>query len=117
MLSKATLIVIAPMLLFDVELVKDRMRLLIKDVPSINAVFNLRDHIMSKSLKILQLIAQKSPEVQLSLLNDEDLANYGIVMLSEPHAWRIDSEVIVTLVSHSFWQPFLWWRTSKIRPP
>ncbi len=62
---------------------------------------------MSKSLNILQLNAQKSPAVQLNLLNDEDLANYGILMLSEPHAWRIDGEVIVTTVSHSFWQPFL----------
>ena len=62
---------------------------------------------MNKSLKILQLNAQKSPAVQLSLLNDRDLASYGILILSEPHAWRIDGEVIVTPKSHNYWQPFL----------
>lgn len=62
---------------------------------------------MSKSLKILQLNAQKSFVVQLSLLNDQDLASYGILILSEPHAWRIDGKVIVTPMSHSYWQPFL----------
>ena len=83
------------------------MRLLIKDILSINAVFNLSVCIMSKSLKILQLNAQKSPMVQLILLNDQDLASYGILILSEPHAWRIDVKVIVTPMSHSYWQPFL----------
>ena len=106
-LLKVTLTETAVMLLFDVELVKGRMRLLIKGVLSINAVFNLPVYIMSKSLKILQLNAQKSPMVQLILLNDQDLASYGILILSEPHAWRIDVKVIVTPMSHSYWQPFL----------
>lgn len=106
-LLKVTLTEIALMLLFDVELVKERMRLLTKVVLSINAVFNLPVFIMSKSLKILQLNAQKSPAVHLNLLNDQALASYRILILSEPHAWRIDGEVIVTPMSHSYWQPFL----------
>lgn len=51
--------------------------------------------------------AQKSPAVQLSLLNDQNLANYGILILSEPRAWRIDGQVVVTPMSHRYWQPFL----------
>lgn len=85
-LLKITFTETALMLLFNVELVKDRMRLLIKNILSINAVFNLPAYIMSKSLKILQLNAKTSLVVQLSLLNDQDLASYEILILPKPHA-------------------------------
>ena len=62
---------------------------------------------MIKSLKIFQLNAQNSTFVQLNLLNDRDLASYGILILSEQHAWGIDGAVIVALKSHSYWLPFL----------
>lgn len=52
-LPKAIFIAIALIFLFDIELVKNRIWLIIKNILNVNAVFNLQDYIMSKSLKIL----------------------------------------------------------------
>lgn len=62
---------------------------------------------MSESLTVLQLNAQKSPAVQLSLMKDVELSSYGVLVLSEPNTWRIDGKVIVSFITHSYWDPVL----------
>jgi exonuclease III len=58
---------------------------------------------MSNTLDILQLNVGKRSPVQLSLLNDEQLKDYGILAVQEPHAWKTDGTLIVAPLSHSNW--------------
>ena len=57
-----------------------------------------------KPFQILQLNAQKKPGVMHSLINDEQLKDYGVLFVSEPHAWRSSqSNIISTPTSHRNW--------------
>lgn len=72
------------------------MKSSIKDAPNIKVEPKISSPHMSKTLKILQLNAQKSPNVQLSLMNDDSLRDYGALILSEPHVWKMDGHVLVS---------------------
>ena len=58
---------------------------------------------MSEKLHLLQVNLRKMPEAQLSLLNDEDLQGYGLLLIAEPHCFRIENRPMVSPLSHSYW--------------
>ena len=62
---------------------------------------------MRKYFRILQANLRKTPETQLSLLNDEDLREYGLLLIQEPHCWRTDDKVITTPQHHAYWTPYI----------
>ena len=43
---------------------------------------------MNRTLQILQLNVRKQREVQQSLMNDDNLRDFGVLMVTEPHVWR-----------------------------
>ena len=58
---------------------------------------------MSKTLDILLLKTRKSPEVQHSLMNDETLRDFSIILTTEPHVVRAENGSLVTpLVHHNY---------------
>jgi hypothetical protein len=57
--------------------------------------------------QILQLNVRKKTEVQHSLLNDEDLKDFSILAISEPHSQRNGETVIVAPMGHHNWVKFL----------
>ncbi|KJZ68744.1 hypothetical protein HIM_11864 [Hirsutella minnesotensis 3608] len=58
---------------------------------------------MHKTLSILQLNVQKREPVQQSLMNDEDLKDYGVLAVSEPYARMIDGKVVTSPLVHKNW--------------
>jgi ribonuclease HI len=62
---------------------------------------------MRKYFHILQANLRKTPETQLSLLNDEDLHDFGLLLIQEPHCWRIDGQVITAPQHHAYWTPYV----------
>ena len=58
---------------------------------------------MNKTLQILQLNVRKQEEVQLSLMNDERLRNFGVLAISEPYARVTDGTVVTVPMGHSNW--------------
>jgi hypothetical protein len=50
---------------------------------------------MSDTLKILQLNVRKQNPVQLSLMNDEQLKDYEVLAIQEPHAWKSGDTLMV----------------------
>ncbi|KJZ69210.1 hypothetical protein HIM_11410 [Hirsutella minnesotensis 3608] len=56
---------------------------------------------------ILQLNVRKREPVQQSLMNDEDLRDYGVLAVSEPHARKIDGKVVTSPMMHSNWTRIL----------
>lgn len=61
---------------------------------------------MSKELKILQANLHKSLDAQLSLFNDEALKDFSLLLLSEPHCFRVEGKPVVSPVSHPYWTPY-----------
>ena len=63
---------------------------------------------MIKSFKILQANVGKNPGTQHSLLNDEGLEDYGLLMITEPSCFvRDDGRVIAPPSYHDRWTQFL----------
>lgn len=58
-------------------------------------------------LHTLQLNIRKRREVQLSLLNDEQLKDYGLLFISEPHAWPTEGELITVPYRHPNWEKMI----------
>lgn len=58
---------------------------------------------MNKTLRILQLNVRKQREVQNSLMNDQELKNFGILALSEPYIRRIDGKIVTSPIKHPNW--------------
>lgn len=59
-------------------------------------------------LQILQLNVRKQKEVQLSLLNDSELREYGLLCVAEPHAWPNEKEELVIVpIHHTNWERVL----------
>ena len=55
-------------------------------------------------LQTLLLNVRKQKEVQLSLLNDVSLRNYGALFITEPHAWPNEEGELVTVpITHANW--------------
>lgn len=61
---------------------------------------------MRKKLQVLQANLRKMAETQLSLLNDEDLAQFGLLLIQEPHSSRINGQVVTTPRYHPYWTPY-----------
>src|ERR1035438_4113445 len=62
---------------------------------------------MSRVFQVLQLNVGKRERVQLSLLNDENLENFSVLAISEPHSWRDGETVVVAPMGHHNWVKFL----------
>jgi hypothetical protein len=46
-------------------------------------------------------------KTQLSLLNNEDSADIGLLLIQEPYHWRIDEPITVTPPHHPYWTPYI----------
>lgn len=58
----------------------------------------------NRTLEILQLNAHKRSEVQQSLLNDEGLKDYVMLLaIPEPYAGTIDGSVVTVAMGHHNW--------------
>lgn len=61
---------------------------------------------MPNVMKFLQANLGKCPPVQQSLLNDKEIKDFGAILVSEPHCPRIEGTVVVSPISHRYWEPF-----------
>lgn len=59
--------------------------------------------VMNKILKVLQLNVRKQQTVQHSLMNDEQLKDFGVLAISEPYAWTTNNTVVTVPIGHSNW--------------
>jgi hypothetical protein len=58
---------------------------------------------LNKTLQLLQLNVRKQSTVQQSLINDEQLRDFGVLAISEPYAWVNDGRVVTVPMGHSTW--------------
>src|SRR2546423_12626968 len=59
---------------------------------------------MYRTFQVLQLNVRKQSMVQQSLMNDEQLKDFGVLAISEPPAWKSDDGTVVTVpMGHSNW--------------
>jgi hypothetical protein len=58
---------------------------------------------MYKTLKIFQLNLRRQREVQQSVMNDDQLRDFGILALSEPYAFLLEDRVIIVPLAHTYW--------------
>jgi exonuclease III len=66
---------------------------------------------MKRGLRILQANLAKIAQAQASLLNDEGLRDFDLLLIQEPHCWRVDGTVVVAPQNHIHWtqyKPSLW---------
>ena len=62
---------------------------------------------MSNTLQILQLNAGKRDTVMHSLMNDEQLKDFGVIIIAEPHAGTLNGRLFTSPQSHRHWTRFL----------
>ena len=60
---------------------------------------------MTARLRILQANLYKSSETQLSLLNDEGLQDFGLILVQEPHCCRVEDKIVTAPAHHAYWTP------------
>ena len=70
---------------------------------------------MDRTLQILQLNVGKRSTVQQSLLNDENLKDYAILAISEPHIWRERDNLQIVPLHHRNWEKIIPTEQSKER--
>jgi hypothetical protein len=58
---------------------------------------------MHKGLRILQLNVHKRDTVQLSLMNDKEIRDFGVVAISEPYARIMENTVVTSPMGHHNW--------------
>ena len=58
---------------------------------------------MTKVFQILQLNVGKRDMVQQSLLNDESLKDFCVLVVSEPYSWRDGETLVVAPIRHHNW--------------
>jgi hypothetical protein len=61
---------------------------------------------MRRDFRILQANLRKMPETQQSLLNDEDVRDFGLLLIQEPYCFRIDRQDLVSPVYHPYWTAY-----------
>ena len=61
---------------------------------------------MSMDFRILQANLRKTRETQLSLLNDEGLQDFGLLLIQEPHCYRTEEGIITAPQHHAYWTPY-----------
>ncbi len=52
---------------------------------------------------MLQLNVRKQREVQHSLMNDQRLMDFGVLVISEPYAWTTNNVVATVPMGHPNW--------------
>jgi hypothetical protein len=62
---------------------------------------------MNNTLQVLQLNAGKRDTVMHSLMNDEQLKDFGIIAVAEPHAWTMNRRLFTSPQGHRYWTRFL----------
>jgi Endonuclease-reverse transcriptase len=72
---------------------------------------------MHKLLRILQLNVAKREAVQQSLMNDEEIREYGVVAISEPYARMIEKTVVTSPMGHHNWMKMIPTERSETRWP
>ncbi|KAF3009256.1 hypothetical protein E8E15_000184 [Penicillium rubens] len=80
--------------------------------PSHSFPVPLRAAPVSRTLRVLQANLRKSPEIQLSLLNDPSLQHCDLLMISEPYLFPMNGTICSH--THANWAP-LW--LSQRHPP
>ncbi|QGA14933.1 hypothetical protein EYB26_005087 [Talaromyces marneffei] len=56
-----------------------------------------------KSFRVLQLNVGKRDMIQQSLMNDNEIRDYGAIAISEPYARMIEKTMITSPMGHSYW--------------
>ena len=59
--------------------------------------------VMSSTLQILQLNIRKQRMVQESLMNDEQLRDYGVLAITEPYVWKQGHTLTTVPTRHANW--------------
>ena len=63
---------------------------------------------MSRSLRVLSANVGKRPMVQHSMMNDDGLREYGLIMITEPACFRNeDGQVVAAPSHHPKWRQYL----------
>ncbi|KAI1840014.1 hypothetical protein JX266_013786 [Neoarthrinium moseri] len=62
---------------------------------------------MDHNFRTLQLNVRRQDTVQLSLMNDSELRDYGIIAIQEPNVRRIDNAIISAPRRHANWTKML----------
>src|SRR5437016_4681976 len=61
-----------------------------------------------REFKVLQANLHKKREAQLSLMNDDTLANFSLLLISEPYTFsKDDSAPAAAPLHHPYWTPIL----------
>jgi hypothetical protein len=58
---------------------------------------------MQDNFRMLQLNVRKQKLVQQSVMNDEQLKEFGILVISEPYVRNIEGTVIISPQEHCNW--------------
>jgi hypothetical protein len=58
---------------------------------------------MNRIFQVLQLNVRKQSAVQQSLMNDEQLKDFGVLAISEPRVWGNDSTLMTVPMGHLNW--------------
>jgi hypothetical protein len=58
---------------------------------------------MQDNFRMLQLNVRKQKSVQQSVMNDEQLKEFGILVISEPYARNIEGTVVTSPQEHCNW--------------
>ena len=66
-------------------------------------VVSFTPFVMINILKILQLSVGKRKAVQHSVMNDEQLRDFSVFAIQEPHVWKAEGSLTVTPLSHTYW--------------
>jgi hypothetical protein len=62
---------------------------------------------MIRDLKIYQANLRKMPETQHSMMNDESLKEFSLLLLSEPHVYKDNDVWKAAPQTHQYWNPTL----------
>lgn len=61
---------------------------------------------MRNSFRVLQANLRKSTETQMSLLNDDQLQDFDLLMIQEPHCRQNEGRAIVAPIHHNYWTQY-----------
>ncbi len=62
---------------------------------------------MYRTLKVFQLNVRKQQEVQQSVMNDNQLQDFSVIALSEPHSFTREDKVMTVPLGHTYWSKMI----------
>ena len=68
-----------------------------------NTALNATPHTMDRPFRVLQLNVRRQQGVQLSLLNDGQLRNFGVLAIQEPTIRKCENTLLTTPMHHQNW--------------